>query len=149
MSFRNHTTETSIEDTLTCAWLAPFSLALISQQLLLDSAIRNWVLIPILVVMIFVGLLRHNITQLMNSTPRPQAPDVIRQQRVLTRAAATRAGKPLLPPAAFNARLDWLTGVLGSGAYVKKEEEKKKNVGVQLAAAAFHLFSADVLRSCS
>lgn len=75
--------------------------------------------------MILVGLVRHNITQLINSTPRPQPPDAIRQQRILTRASVLRTNKFLLPRSSFMSRLDWLTDVLGSGAYVKKEEPKK------------------------
>lgn len=75
--------------------------------------------------MIFVGLVRHNITQLITSSPKPQPAEALRQQRILTRASALRTNQALLPRSAFQARLEWLIDVLGSGSYVKKEEPKK------------------------
>jgi len=98
---------------------------LISQILLLDSSIRDWVLFPILVVMILVGLVRHNITQLITSTPKMQPADVVRQQRILARSTTLRNNRYLIAPSAFKGRLDWFTDVLAKGDYVKKEEEKK------------------------
>jgi hypothetical protein len=35
-------------------------------ELVLDPDIRNWVLFPIMVVMILVGILRHYITSILN-----------------------------------------------------------------------------------
>lgn len=40
-----------------------------SDMLLLDSAIRDWVLLPIAVVMLVTSLLRHHTTVLMRKTP--------------------------------------------------------------------------------
>ena len=36
----------------------------------LDPAIRDWVLIPIMIVMLLVGILRHLATQWMHSNPK-------------------------------------------------------------------------------
>lgn len=33
-------------------------------------AIRNWVLIPIMLVMVLVGIVRHYVTVLLNGTPK-------------------------------------------------------------------------------
>lgn len=107
----------------------PFYPVCNSQPLLLDSSIRDWVLIPILVVMILVGLVRHYITQLITSPPKAQAPDVVRQQRILARAATLRANHVLVPRPAFRSRLDWLADVLDRGVYVKAEEPKKPGEG--------------------
>jgi hypothetical protein len=41
-----------------------------SDLLLLDSAIRDWVLLPIAVVMFVTSLLRHHTTILMRKTPQ-------------------------------------------------------------------------------
>jgi ER membrane protein complex subunit 3 len=41
------------------------------ESLVLDSAIRDWVLIPIAVVMFFVPILRANLTRLMATAPPP------------------------------------------------------------------------------
>jgi hypothetical protein len=112
-----------------------------SQVLLLDSSIRDWVLFPILVVMILVGLVRHNITQLITSSPKMQPADVVRQQRILVRSTTLRNNRFLLSPAAFKSRLDWFTDVLTKGDYVKKEEEKK----VSSNAAFVYLLRASLL----
>lgn len=82
-------------------------------------------MIPILIVMILVGLVRHYITMMITSAPKPQAPDVVRQQRILSRAATLRTNGFLLPHTAFRGRLDWLVDVLDRGVYIKPEEPKK------------------------
>ncbi|PWN36853.1 uncharacterized protein FA14DRAFT_169783 [Meira miltonrushii] len=96
----------------------------LEQPLLLDSSIRDWVLFPILLVMILVGLVRHYITLLITSSPKPQQPPVVRQQRIITRAATLRSHFALIPRQAFKARLDWLTDALDKGTYIKPEEPK-------------------------
>ncbi len=52
----------------------------LEQALFLDSAIRDWVLIPILVVMILVGVLRHNVISLLNSAPKAIPAPALREQ---------------------------------------------------------------------
>lgn len=52
----------------------------VEQALFLDSAIRDWVLIPILVVMILVGVLRHNVITLLNTAPKSLSPPALREQ---------------------------------------------------------------------
>jgi hypothetical protein len=42
-----------------------------TQELYLDPAIRDWVLIPIMLIMVFVGVLRHYVTLMLQSTPKP------------------------------------------------------------------------------
>ncbi|PWN97540.1 transmembrane protein [Tilletiopsis washingtonensis] len=101
----------------------------LTQPLLLDSAIRDWVLLPILLVMVFVGLLRHYVTQLITSVPKPQAPAALREQRIMTRAQTTRMNSWYLSPAAYAARRDWLADKLGSGEYVQPVPEKKPDEG--------------------
>ena len=39
----------------------------VQQSLLLDSDLRNWVLLPITVVMVLVGMFRNNLMQLFES----------------------------------------------------------------------------------
>lgn len=34
------------------------------------TAIRDWVLIPIMIVMVLVGVVRHQVTVLLNGTPK-------------------------------------------------------------------------------
>lgn len=52
----------------------------LEQTLFLDSAIRDWVLVPILVVMILVGVLRHNVISLLNSAPKSVSAPALREQ---------------------------------------------------------------------
>ena len=47
-----------------------------------DSALRTWVLLPIVLVMILVGLLRHYVTQLIDTPPKPQPLKAVREQCV-------------------------------------------------------------------
>lgn len=93
------------------------------QDLLLDSAIRDWVLLPILLVMMLVGLLRHYITQLITNVPKPTPPAQLREQRIITRAQNTRANAWYMDPDSLAARREWLSEKLGSGEYVRVKEE--------------------------
>jgi len=51
-----------------------------SQSLFLDPALRDWVLIPIFIVMIMVGILRHYATILLQSPAKPESLKAIREQ---------------------------------------------------------------------
>lgn len=42
-----------------------------ANDLVLDTAIRDWVLVPLSVVMVLIGVLRHFVTKLMRSNPNP------------------------------------------------------------------------------
>ncbi|KPA79863.1 putative mitochondrial hypothetical protein [Leptomonas pyrrhocoris] len=41
------------------------------QNILLDPSIRDWVLLPLIAIVLFVGVLRHYASLLMNSAPKP------------------------------------------------------------------------------
>ena len=51
-----------------------------TQSLFLDPALRDWVLIPIFIVMIMVGILRHYATILLQSTPKSESLKFVREQ---------------------------------------------------------------------
>lgn len=44
-----------------------------AEDLVLDTAIRDWVLIPLSVVMVLIGILRYLVSKLMRSSPSPDA----------------------------------------------------------------------------
>lgn len=44
-----------------------------AEDLVLDTAIRDWVLIPLSVVMVLIGILRYFVSKLMRSSPSPDA----------------------------------------------------------------------------
>ncbi|ORY81885.1 integral membrane protein DUF106-domain-containing protein [Protomyces lactucae-debilis] len=94
------------------------------QVLLLDSSLRNWALLPILLVMILVGLLRHNVTILLQSTPKPLDTKAVREQRALSRAALLRANGHHLPSDAFAARRSFLIDAFTKDAYLKDPSAK-------------------------
>lgn len=52
------------------------------QSLLLDSALRDWVLLPITLVMVLVGVFRHNLMKLLESKPKMTTLTAARQQYV-------------------------------------------------------------------
>lgn len=60
------------------------------QTLLLDSAIRNWVLLPITIVILLVGLVRHNIIMLISNPPKKMTDLQLREQRIMARSGALR-----------------------------------------------------------
>ena len=43
------------------------------------TAIRDWVLIPIMIVMVLVGILRHHITMLLTGEPKKPQVKAIRE----------------------------------------------------------------------
>lgn len=60
------------------------------QTLLLDSAIRNWVLLPITIVILLVGLVRHNIIMLISNPPKKMTDLQLREQRIMAKSGALR-----------------------------------------------------------
>uniref|UniRef100_A0A6N2JZ35 ER membrane protein complex subunit 3 n=1 Tax=Salix viminalis TaxID=40686 RepID=A0A6N2JZ35_SALVM len=73
------------------------------EDLVLDTAIRDWVLIPLTVVMILIGVLRYFVSKLMRSQQNPDA-KVVREGQVVIRARNLRAGANFIPAKSFRAR---------------------------------------------
>ncbi|WVQ75515.1 hypothetical protein IAR50_005140 [Cryptococcus sp. DSM 104548] len=101
------------------------------QDLYLDPSIRDWVLIPITLIMVLVGVLRHYVTQLLNSAPKKQTAAAVREQRALGRSAILRGTSTLspIPPAAYKALSVSLAAALSSDEYIKPEDVKKDGEG--------------------
>ncbi|KAJ2539388.1 hypothetical protein EV175_006350, partial [Coemansia sp. RSA 1933] len=78
------------------------------QAMFLDPAIRNWVLFPITVIMVLVGVFRHQLTILM--TGQPPKPDIkdIRQGKALMRGQMLAQNNSYIPTAAFLERKKYL-----------------------------------------
>ena len=60
-----------------------------NQNLLLDSSIRDWVVLPLLIIMIAAGLLRHYMGILMKGKPAKIPPTEARVRSCLTRYVPT------------------------------------------------------------
>lgn len=63
-----------------------------SQNLLLDSSIRDWVVLPLLVIMITAGLLRHYLGQYLRSKTTPLSAIETRAKSCLQQSARWRSG---------------------------------------------------------
>lgn len=77
-------------------------------------------LLPITVVILLVGLLRHNIIMLMNSPPKKIGALQLREQRIMARSGALRTNHAQIPPSAFVAKRQQLLEDLGSGKFLSE-----------------------------
>jgi len=77
--------------------------------LVLDPAIRDWVLIPIVVIMFLVGILRNNVMKMMRKTSPPNREQVQHNNQLL-RARRLRANSVYIPASAFAARKHYFVG---------------------------------------
>ncbi|EEB06087.1 eukaryotic protein [Schizosaccharomyces japonicus yFS275] len=98
------------------------------QDLLLDPVLRTWVLIPIFVIMILIGLLRHNLTILLRSKPKALDAKTLREQRIILRAANLRGNANNLLPDALEQRKAFFNNVLRSDEYLKDPASAGKPV---------------------
>ncbi|KAH7887849.1 transmembrane protein [Phlebopus sp. FC_14] len=95
-------------------------------SLYLDPQIRDWVLFPITLVMILVGVLRHYVVVLLQSPAKKQSRASIREQRALARSQilrATSANSPI-PPLYYKAISQSLSEAFKAGAYLKDGRPK-------------------------
>ncbi|PVU97494.1 hypothetical protein BB561_000508 [Smittium simulii] len=96
----------------------------VDQNMFLDPEIRNWVLFPIMLVMILVGIVRHQISQLFVATPKPITLKAHRQQNMLTRAGLLIQNSKYIPKSSFEGRLIDYTKAFESGDYLEFPENK-------------------------
>eukprot|EP00128_Syssomonas_multiformis_P009959 Colp12_sorted_trinity150504_noHs@7210 len=73
---------------------------MIQEDLLLDPMIRDWVLIPLVLVVLLVGVLRHNVTVLIAAEKKTELQSVVDNQ-VLLSSRLWRANNGFVPKAAF------------------------------------------------
>uniref|UniRef100_A0A175YN23 ER membrane protein complex subunit 3 n=1 Tax=Daucus carota subsp. sativus TaxID=79200 RepID=A0A175YN23_DAUCS len=79
-----------------------------AEDLVLDTAIRNWVLIPLSVVMVLIGVLRYFVSKLMRSSQNPDL-KIVKEGQVIVRARNLRAAANFIPAKAFRARKAYFT----------------------------------------
>jgi len=89
-----------------------------------DPQLFVWILLPIILVMILTGVLRHYATVLMATTPKKQEAPAIREQRSLMRGVNLRANANQISPASFEARKAYMTSAFQSGAFLKDPDRK-------------------------
>ncbi|KAK5791963.1 hypothetical protein PVK06_033076 [Gossypium arboreum] len=85
-----------------------------AEDLVLDTAIRDWVLIPLSVVMVLIGILRYFVSKLMRSFQVPD-PKIVKEghihlfssftfRQVIVRARNLRGAANFIPPKSFRSR---------------------------------------------
>ncbi|KAD3337977.1 hypothetical protein E3N88_33498 [Mikania micrantha] len=79
-----------------------------AEELVLDTAIRDWVLIPLSVVMVLIGILRYFVSKLMRTSQLPDS-KIIKEGQVIIRARNLRASANFIPLKAFRARKTYYT----------------------------------------
>ncbi|TGO30184.1 hypothetical protein BPAE_0007g00610 [Botrytis paeoniae] len=89
-----------------------------------DPQLFYWILIPITIVMILTGILRHYATVLMATTPKKQELPAIREQRSLLRGINLRNNAHVLTPASFQPRRDYIVQAFEEGKFLKEPEKK-------------------------
>ncbi|KAK4057667.1 hypothetical protein OIO90_001315 [Microbotryomycetes sp. JL221] len=94
-----------------------------AQDLVLDPAIRDWVLLPLTAIMLLSGLIRHYVALLMHTPGKKQELKAIREQRALARGALLRNNASHLDPAAFNAFKTHLQLSYDNGTYLKEPKK--------------------------
>ena len=108
-----------------------------TQSLFLDPALRDWVLLPIFVVMIMVGILRHYATELLKSSPKSESLKSIREKYplnhpfffkfcrlALARAQLLRMNAHHVPPSSFENRKKFTQMAFSKGEYLKDPESR-------------------------
>nr|CAD1831234.1 unnamed protein product [Ananas comosus var. bracteatus] len=93
-----------------------------AEDLVLDTAIRDWVLVPLSVVMVLIGILRYFVSKLMRSTQLPDAKVVKEGRQVIIRARNLRAAAGFIPAKAFRARRIYFTNEENGLLHVPKEQ---------------------------
>ncbi|KAG9067991.1 ER membrane complex subunit 3 [Linnemannia hyalina] len=97
--------------------------------MLLDPAIRDWVLIPIMIVMVLVGVVRHQVTVLLNGTPKKADLKSARETKALQRCGLLRAHGVHIPEHAFHGRKAFLSEAFEKGTYLKETNTGNKPRG--------------------
>jgi len=74
-----------------------------ANNIVLDPMIRDWVFVPIVLVMFLQGVLRQYVAVLLNEEKKPVV-SMIQKTLLLRRSARLRANAAFIPPAAFRMR---------------------------------------------
>jgi len=87
--------------------------------MILEPAIRDWVLMPIMVVMVLVGVLRHQVTSLLTSPPLRPTLKALREAQALLKCNLLHQHADHLVYSKFVARRTHVMASINSGEYLK------------------------------
>ncbi|KOS19193.1 ER membrane protein complex subunit 3 [Escovopsis weberi] len=94
------------------------------QTLHRDPQLFYWILIPITIVMVLTGVLRHFASVLMTTTPKKLDAKSMREQRALAHGVNLRSNYHVLSQKSFENRREVLVAGFESGAYLKEPDRK-------------------------
>ncbi|KAK5174366.1 uncharacterized protein LTR77_001446 [Saxophila tyrrhenica] len=97
-----------------------------AQQILRDPALFYWILLPITVVMVLTGILRHYLSTLLQSAPKRQPLAKLREQRSLLRSANLRTNYAQISASAFQKRREWLIENARDGKFLADPDARGK-----------------------
>lgn len=101
---------------------------LASQTILLDSDIRDWVVLPLLVIMIAAGLLRHYVGILLKGKSKSLSKEEQRSKSDLQRSVRIKSGSAnFISTIKWNARKDYYSGVFLRQEAEWATQEKETN----------------------
>jgi len=95
--------------------------------IVLDPAIRNWVLIPIMVIMVLVGIFRHFVTSLLGAGKKINTQVNLkdtREQNALSRSINLRRHHVHIPYASFKSRQSYLVQAFSQGNFLAKPPQQ-------------------------
>ncbi|KAK6458459.1 integral membrane protein DUF106-domain-containing protein [Scheffersomyces xylosifermentans] len=105
---------------------------MITPDLLLDPQLKYWVLLPISFVMVFIGLLRSNITFLLQAPPKLEGFKAVREKQFLRRAASFKTNNQVLTEEEFEVRKQYFIEKLNSTDFYAKIEDSNQDPMSQL-----------------
>lgn len=86
-------------------------------DLFLDPQLKYWVLLPISIVMVIVGLVRSNVTGLLAPDVKLDNYKLSREKHFLKRATSFKNGNSVLTPEEFESRQEYYVNVLKTTEY--------------------------------
>ncbi|RYP25156.1 hypothetical protein DL765_000037 [Monosporascus sp. GIB2] len=89
-----------------------------------DPQLFYWILVPITVVMVLTGILRHYASVLMASAPKKVDQSTMKEQRSMLHGVAVRSNYHVLSEPSFRVRRDYLTNAYETGAYLKNPDQR-------------------------
>ena len=100
---------------------------------MLDPAIRDWVLIPIMLIMFLMGILRNNVTKMLRKDTKPDLAQV-KNNNNLMRCRRLRANAAYIPHASFTARKHYFCDK-SSGILAEKFDAPNPMAAMQVRSA--------------
>ncbi|KAF2237998.1 transmembrane protein [Viridothelium virens] len=91
-----------------------------------DPALFYWILLPITVVMILTGVLRHYASILLQTAPKKQTLPQMRQTRSLLRGVNLRTNSHAISPSSFATRRNYLVTAFKDGTFLAEPENRGK-----------------------